>query len=89
MGFHLISYRQAITRVQAIAVIVIIVIATVGGLWYYTTSAPFSMEVISRPTIPVGVEENIMSIAGQRVVFLVAVEDTGEGSGYGKGADVV
>ena len=94
MGFHLFSYRRAITRVQAIAVIVVIVIAAVGGLWYYTTSAPdtdpapFSMEVISRPNVPVEAEENIMAIAGQRVVFLVVVDDTGEGSGYGKAVDI-
>ena len=94
IGFHLFSSRRAITRVQAIAVIVVIIIAAVGGLWYYinqapsTNPAPFSMEVISRPTIPVGVEENIMSIAGQRVVFLVVVEDTGEGSSYGKDVDI-
>jgi len=91
---NLFSSRRAITRVQAIAVIVVIVIAAVGGLWYYTkpapdtNPAPFSMEVISRPTTPMGVEENIRSIAGQRVVFLVVVADTGEGSGYGKAVDV-
>jgi len=73
---------------------VVIVIAAVGGLWYYTQSAPdtnpapFSMEVISRPTTPMGVEEKIRSIAGQRVVFLVVVTDTGEGSGYGKAVDI-
>jgi len=91
---NLFSSRRAITRVQAIAIIVVIVIAAVGGLWYYTkpapdtNPAPFSMEVISRPTTPMGVEENIRSIAGQRVVFLVVVADTGEGSGYGKAVDV-
>ena len=91
---HLFSYRRAITRVQAIAVIVVIVIAGVGALWYYnnqapsTNPAPFSMEVFSRPTVPTGTEENIMSIAGQRVVFLVVVSDTGDGSGYGKAVDI-
>jgi hypothetical protein len=91
---NLFSSRRAITRVQAIAVVVVIVIAAVGGLWYYTQSAPdtnpapFSMEVISRPITPMGVEENFRSIAGQRVVFLVVVEDTGEGSGYGKAVDI-
>ena len=91
---NLFSSRRAITRVQAIAVIVVIVIAAVGGLWYYTkpapdtNPAPFSMEVISRPTTPMRVEENIISIAGQRVVFLVVIADTGEGSGYGKAVEV-
>ena len=91
---NLFSSRRAITRVQAIAVVVVIVIAAFGGLWYYTQSAPdtnpapFSMEVISRPTTPMGVEENFRSIAGQRAVFLVVVEDTGEGSGYGKAVDI-
>ena len=90
MGLNLFSSREAITRIQAIATIVIIVIASLAALWYYTTQvpstnpAPFSMEVISRPTVPMGAEENILSIAGQRVVFLAVVEDTGEGNGYGK-----
>jgi hypothetical protein len=53
-----------------------------------TNSAPFSMEVIPRPTIPKSIEENILSIAGQRVVFLVAVTNTGAGSGYGKAVDI-
>jgi hypothetical protein len=89
------SLSWAITRVQAIAFFLVIVIAAVGGFWYYTQSAPdanpapFSMKVISRPTIPMkGEEENLMSIPGQRVVFLVVVEDTGKGNGYGKAIDI-
>jgi len=87
--------RQAITRVQAIAVILIVVIATVAGIWYYSQSVPetnpatFSMEVISRPFIPMKGEQEIpMAIIGQRVVFLVVVEDTGEGNGYGNAVDI-
>jgi len=87
--------RQAITRVQAIAVILVVVIATVAGIWYYTQSVPetnaatFSMEVISRPFIPMKGEKEIsMAMPGQRVVFLVVVKDTGEGNGYGKAVDI-
>jgi len=87
--------RQAITRIQAIAVIMVIVIATVAGIWYYaqsvpeTNSATFSMEVISRPFIPMKGEKEIpMSMPGQRVIFLVVIEDTGEGNGYGKAVDI-
>ena len=87
--------RQAITRVQAIAVILIIVLATIAGIWYYiqsiseTNSASFSMEVISRPFTPLkGEEEALMAMVGQRVVFLVVVEDTGEGDEYGKAVDI-
>lgn len=87
--------RQAITRVQAIAFILVVVIATVAGIWYYSQSvpetnpAPFSMEVISRPFIPMKGEEEIpMAMVGQRVVFLVVVADTGEGNGYGKAVDI-
>jgi hypothetical protein len=82
---------RAITRVQAIAVVSVLVVATVGGLWYYTQSAPgadpapFSMEVTSRPAVPMRrVEKSLIAIVGQRVVFLVVVEDTGKGSGYGE-----
>ncbi|MFX0210678.1 MAG: hypothetical protein ACFFDT_32155, partial [Candidatus Hodarchaeota archaeon] len=85
------SSSRAITRVQAIAVVLVIVIAAVGGLWYYTQSAraPFSMEVISRPAIPMkGEEKNLMSIADQRLVFLVVVADTGKGNGYGKAINI-
>jgi len=78
--------RKAITRMQAIAVILVVVIATVAGIWYYTQFVPetnpatFSMEVISRPFIPMKGEKEIpMAMVGQRVVFLVVVEDTGEG----------
>jgi len=87
--------RQAITRVQSIAVILVVVIATVAGIWYYSQSVPetnpatFSMQVISRPLIPMKGEKEIpMSMPGQRVVFLVVVEDTGEGNGYGKAVDI-
>jgi len=87
--------RQAITRVQAIAVILIMVLATIAGIWYYiqsiseTNSASFSMEVISRPFTPLkGEEEALMAMVGQRVVFLVVVEDTGEGDEYGKAVDI-
>ena len=87
--------RQAITRVQAIAFILVVVIATVAGIWYYSQSvpetnpAPFSMEVISRPLAPMKGEEEIpMAMVGQRVVFLVVVADTGEGNGYGKAVDI-
>jgi hypothetical protein len=87
--------RQAISRVQSIAVILIVVIATVSGIWYYSQSVPetnpatFSMEVISRPIIPMKGEQEIpMAMIGQRVVFLVVIEDTGEGTGYGNAVDI-
>ena len=87
--------RKAITRVQSIAIILVVAIATVTGIWYYSQSVPetnpatFSMEVLSRPFIPMKGEKEIpMSIPGQRVVFLVVVEDTGEGNGYGKAVDI-
>lgn len=88
---NLFSSSRAITRAQAIAAVLVIVIAAVGGIWYYTQSAPapFSMEVISRPTIPMKrEEENLLSIVGQRVVFLVVVEDTGKGHGHGEAIDI-
>lgn len=87
---HLFSNKSAITRFQVIAAIIIITIGGVGTLWYYYNQtaienpASFSMEVISRPTIPMGAEPNIISITEQRVVFLVVITDTGQGSGFGE-----
>jgi len=87
--------RQAITRVQSIAIILVVVIAVIAGIWYYIESVPetnpaaFSMEVISRPFTPMKVEEEIpRAIVGQRVVFLVVVEETGSGNEYGKAVDI-
>jgi len=87
--------RKAISRVQAIGIILVVVIATVAGIWYYSQSGPetnpatFSMEVISRPFIPMKGEQEIpMAMVGQRVVFLVVAEDTGEGNGYGNAVDI-
>ena len=87
--------RKAITRVQAIGIILVVVIATVAGIWYYSQSVPetnpatFSIEVISRPFIPMKGEKEIpMAMVGQRVVFLVVAEDTGEGNGYGNAVDI-
>jgi len=87
--------RKAISRVQSITVILVVVIATVAGIWYYSQSVPetnpatFSMEVISRPFIPMKGEQAIpMAMVEQRVVFLVVIEDTGEGTGYGNAVDI-
>jgi hypothetical protein len=87
--------RQAVTRVQSIAIILVVVIAVIGGIWYYlesvseTSPAAFSMEVISRPLSPMKGEEEIpRAIVGQRVVFLVVVEETGSGNEYGNAVDI-
>jgi hypothetical protein len=83
--------RQAITRLQSIAVIFVVVMAAVAGIWCFSRSGPaaFSMEVISRPFVPMKGEQEIpMVIVGQRVVFLVVVEDTEEGNGYGQAVDI-
>ncbi|UCC59059.1 MAG: hypothetical protein JSW14_03970 [Candidatus Bathyarchaeum sp.] len=62
--------KQAITRVQSIYFIMIVVMATVAGIWYYTQSVPetnpatFSMKVITRPFTPMkGEEEEEISMA--------------------------
>jgi len=87
--------NHAITRVQAVGVILVIVAVAVTGTWYLTQPFPetnpatFSMEVISRPFIPMKGEQEIpMAMIGQRVVFLVVIEDTGEGTGYGNAVDI-
>lgn len=87
--------RQAITRVQSVAVILVVVLTSVAGIWYYSQSgsennpATFSMEVISRPFSPMKGEEGaLMAIVGQKVIFLVVVEETGKGSGYGEDIDI-
>ena len=87
--------RQAITRIQTIVVILVVVIAPITGIWYYTQSVPetnpatFSMDVISRPLTPMKGEEDIsMVMLGQRAVFLVVVEETGDGNGYENAVDI-
>jgi hypothetical protein len=87
--------KQAITRVQAIAIVFVVVVAAITGIWYHTQTvsepnpAPFSMDVISRPFTPMKGEGEIpMAIPEQRVVFLVIVKETGEGSGYGDFVDI-
>ncbi len=87
--------KQAITRVQAITVILFAILATIAGIWWYTqlvpetNQAPFSMEVISRPLTPMkGEEEALRAMVGQRVVFLVVVEETGEGNEDEKAVDI-
>lgn len=72
-------------RTIAVVVVIAVVIAIAGGLaWYYLTPAPFSMQVTSRPTIPTIINENIMSLAGQRNVYLVTAADE-EGWLQGRG----
>jgi hypothetical protein len=63
-------------RTISVFVVIIVVGGIIGVLaWYYTTPAPFRMQVISRPANALGTEVNIMSIVGQKCVFLVVVED--------------
>jgi hypothetical protein len=87
--------RQAITRVQAIVIIFVVVVATIIGTWFYTQTvpeanpAPFSMEVISRPFTPMkGEGGSLRAIPEQKVVFLVVVEENGDGSGYGDAVEI-
>jgi len=63
-------------RIRPIVVVLIVVGAVLSGVaWYYTTPAPFTMHVTSRPSMPPGQSENIQSFAGQRCVFLVGVAE--------------
>jgi len=81
-------------RMRTIAIVMVVVVsAIIGGfVWYYTTPAPFTMQVTSRPSTPPGQPENIQSFAGQRCVFLVVVAEE-EGwlqgsSGYGTAVNI-
>lgn len=85
--------RQAITRIHALAVLTIIMSASLAGIWFYTQSthegnpSKFSMEVISRPFILLKGENQIpIAIVGQDIVFLVTVEDTQNGNESGDAA---
>ena len=87
--------RQAITRMQSLAVLTIILSASLAGIWFYTQSihednpSKFSMEVISRPFIPLKGENQIpIAIVGQNIVFLVTVEDTLNGNESGDVVEV-
>ena len=81
--------RRLVLLAGAVAVVVV-----VAGLavWYFLAPAPFSMQVIQRPTDPPGTGENVVSIVGQRVVFLVAVAEgeelLGDSDGVGEGVEI-
>ncbi|MCW4038575.1 MAG: hypothetical protein NWF13_07575 [Candidatus Bathyarchaeota archaeon] len=64
-------------RIRTIFIVLIVVVGAVlsGVAWYYTTPAPFTMQVTSRPSTPPGQIENIQSYAGQRCVFLIGVAE--------------
>jgi len=86
---------KAITRIQVIVVILVVIIASISGILYYThlnsetNPAQFSMIVTSRPFLPIKGEKEVpIAMPGQRVVFLVIVHDTGDGNGYGKDVDI-
>ena len=76
--------RKALSQMQAVALVVLIVVVTIIGAVYYYTAlpapAPFSMQVI-----PAHIED---SVPGQRCVFLVVVADEGQGSGKGKAVGI-
>lgn len=44
-------------------------------VWQYSTPARFIMQITTRPAVPLGTEANVLTIAGQKCVFLVVVED--------------
>jgi len=58
-----------------IFIIVVIVVGAFAGLlaWLYMTPAPFSVQVNTRPTTPMGA--NFMAIPGQRCIFPVSATD--------------
>ena len=58
-----------------IFIIVVIVVGAFAGVlaWLYVTPAPFSIQVNTRPTTPMGA--NFMAIPGQRCIFPVSATD--------------
>lgn len=87
--------KKPFISIQYIAVIFIVITITIAGIWYITlpTTEPdpasFSMEVYSRPYIPMKGDYDVpMCIPRQKVVLLVIVKDTGEGVGYGEAVEV-
>ena len=79
-------------RKQTIAVSVIIIVVGAIIAWYalyYATPAPaqFTIQVTPRPTTPMGGEGIILSLAGQRCIFIVVVneeEDQQSNIGFGE-----
>jgi hypothetical protein len=65
-------------QTTAIYVILIVVGAIIGWyVWNYATPSPaqFSIQLTSRPTTPMGEEGIILAFAGQRCIFLVAINE--------------
>jgi len=79
-------------RIVGIVIIVVVGVILSSVAWHYMMPAPFTMQVTSRPTTPLGQIEHIQSFTGQRCVFLVVVAEE-EGwlqgsSGYGSAVDI-
>ena len=87
--------KQALTRLQTLLLLSIIITVSFGGIWFYLQSAPdsdpahFSLNIISRPFIPLKTEDqNQIAIPGQKVIFLVDIEETKNGQGYGEVVEI-
>jgi len=63
-------------RTRTITIVLIVVLVVIGGVaWYSTMPAPFTMQVVSRPSSPPGQSACIQSFTRQRCVFLVVVAE--------------
>ncbi len=62
-------------RVLTVMLLIVVSATLMGSMWYFTTPAPFMMQVTSRPSTPSSPSEAIQSFAGQRCVFLVVVTE--------------
>ncbi len=62
-------------RVVTVTLLIVVGAILMGSVWYFTTPAPFTMQVTSRPSTPSSPSATIQSLAGQRCVFLVVVAE--------------
>jgi len=66
------------TRLYIIVLAIVFVGFIAGSLaWPYMNPAPFSLQVHTRPAIPMGADANMSAFPEQKCIILVAVEDEG------------
>jgi len=68
-------------RIIVIFTVIIVIAALIGTLtWYYLTPTSFSMMVTFRPRQPVGIQDGVQAMVGQRCIFLVSIKDQDVGN---------
>lgn len=65
-------------RFYVIVLVIVVVGFIAGGIaWPYMNPAPFSLQVHTRPAIPMRTDANMSAFPGQKCIIIVTVKDVG------------